>query len=837
MDERSILEFYRLQTLYPSEWPAENNSDASDSEDEVKKKMQRRKSRYQALERTPTRRSLTGTESSGKGGGLVLKDEPDPLGTTDSVVRTLRQLGMPVQDNPRIRRSSTATVDLQLSLTHTTAGNRFLLSSTNFTPSLFLSQVHANADSKNLVAGLDVLTRSIDEKSASLKELVETNFERFVKAKATIDNVYKEMKHRGAEPTSPTRARPSSRHASRSSFRAAANPLASPAAANDTRRKNALIKESEYGVIGIKTPLLDVTAKAEDVWGPALGGREREESLKTIAANIDRFRDYTEISSNIADSMKSKDYETLVEEYNRARKIAEDARSTAQNLAADATPSDEELYQIVLSCRMWHDVDEQIQNFKREVWRNLTSVHTVAKSENLPGHPGDRHMELISLLLELGVDDNPIWMWLLSRYDFLKGKIQATADRAKVEIEILRRRLASAEKPGPQSTAAHLRSLSRQAVEHKPSLLDSSDVIELWEKTLAFVSTMLSPQGLLGEIVEFWQTVKGFTTGTTQKTLPVGFNGESRQFHRLSVDGTASLDKAIVELVDIVREHIFSFFANLPPEDISLLFSPLPPTSPTSPPPHTPASATFSPTGPRDPRFNLDPSNIPPPSPKRGESWEKFAFWPPWSNSVSGVHYLSKMLALIGAGAAELATIAPLGGPEGAAVERLKGLVGATRERSVTALCAAWNKDAENIRFVEDWRRAEAGGDVTRMPAAFSAFEGSLLAGMQKILYISEAMSKPGAEYIVLPPPAKLLQMVRSQYVTTLYKALSGMVENAERSVKVTEDEWTAEAEAGEGPDAATTGRGTLDASNRVSFSWRDFIPAPFFPYTMKQEC
>lgn len=103
MDERAILEFYRLQTLFPNEWPAENNSDVSDSEDEVKKKMARRKSRYQALERTPTRRSLTGTEPSGIGGGRVLKDEPDPLGTTDSVVRTLRHLGMPVQDNPRIR--------------------------------------------------------------------------------------------------------------------------------------------------------------------------------------------------------------------------------------------------------------------------------------------------------------------------------------------------------------------------------------------------------------------------------------------------------------------------------------------------------------------------------------------------------------------------------------------------------------------------------------------------------------------------------------------------------------------------------------------------------------
>ena len=630
------------------------------------------------------------------------------------------------------------------------------------------------------------------------------------------------MKYCGAEPSSPTAGRSHTRHASMTSFRSPAP--ASPAPADNSRRKNALVKESEYGVIGIKTPLLDVTAKAEDVWGPALGGREKEESLRTIAANIDHFKDYTELSSSIAESIKRKDYESLVEEYNRARRIAEEARSTAQKLGGDATPSDQELYQIVLACRMWHDVDEQIQIFKREVWRNLTSVHTVAKTENMPGHPEDRHMELISLLLELGVEDNPIWMWLLSRYDFLKGKIQQTADRAKVEIEVLRRRLANSDKPSPQSTASHLRSLSRQSMEHKPSLLDSSDVIELWEKMLSFVSTMLSPQGLLGEIVEFWQTVRGFTTGTTQKTLPVGFNGESQKLHRLSVEGTASLDKAVVEMVDIIRDQVYTFFANLPPEDISLLLSAMPPTSPASPTTPTPITSPLSPTATRDSRFNLDPNNPPPPSPKRGEAWEKFAFWPPWSNSVSGVHYLSKMLTLVGAGAAELATIQPLGGPDGAAVERLKSLVGAARERSVTALCAAWNKDAENIRFVEDWRRAET-GDVTRMPASFSAFEGSLLAGMQKILYISEAMGESGAEYIVVPPQAKLLQMVRSQYVTTLYKALSGMVENAERSVEQADDEWTTGEQAVVASGPGMAGKGTLDASDRVS----PFQPTPQF--------
>ncbi|KAK3936772.1 putative exocyst complex component [Diplogelasinospora grovesii] len=802
--ERMVLDFYGVSTLSPEAWPAEKNnaSDASDDED-MKKKANRRKSRYQALERAVSNRSsvIPGSENSGSGvGNLVQRDEPDPLGTTDSVVRTLKQLGLPLQEDIKLR-------------------NRFLLSSTTFSPALFLSQMHATADTQSLLNGLDVLSKSIDQKSASLKVLVESNFERFVRAKATIDNVYKEMKYRGVDPN-PPRARAHSRHASRNSFRNSSvgggTNLTSPLmpVAADPRKKNALIKESEYGVMGVKAPLLDVSAKAEDVWGPALGGREKEEHLRTVASSLDAYKEFVEVSAAIADAIKRKDHETLVEEYTKARKFADDAKRLAQEIGADQ-PSDSQLHQILLAARMWHDVEEQITLFKRDVWRRLTSLHNVAKSDSMPGQAHDQHMELITLLLELGVEDNPIWVWLLSRYDYLKGKIQSTADRSKVEIEVLRRRLANQEKPSPQTIATHMRTLGRQqSVDARLVSYDSGDVVELWEKMVSFMSNMLSSQGILGEVVEFWQTVQGFIDGGTQKTLPVGFNGQSKDHHRLSTQGTVDLQKGTVELVDLIREHVLMFFAGPPPEDISLLFSPVPPS------PGTPGAASNGGLlTPRDPRFNLDPNNLPPPSPKRGEAWEKFAFWPPWSNSVSGVQYLSKMLALVGSGASDMASISPVGQGDAAEVERLKTLVGVARERCVTALCAAWNRDAENIKYVEDWNRSPDRKDVTKMPASFAAFEGALLGGMQKILYISDAMDKPGAEDIVLPPPTKLLQMVRSQYVTTLYKALSGMVENAERSVKKTDDDWTTEDDSYVALTvptgrASTLGSSTIDAGD-----------------------
>ena len=104
--ERNVLEFYGVQSLFPDEWPNDKgNSDASEDESqdrERKAKLSRRKSRYQALERTATNRSglIPGSEK----GNLVQRDEPDPLGTTDSVVMTLKRYGVPIKEDPRLRK-------------------------------------------------------------------------------------------------------------------------------------------------------------------------------------------------------------------------------------------------------------------------------------------------------------------------------------------------------------------------------------------------------------------------------------------------------------------------------------------------------------------------------------------------------------------------------------------------------------------------------------------------------------------------------------------------------------------------------------------------------------
>jgi exocyst complex component 2 len=442
--ERTIVSHYNLTSAYPTEWPAE--LDDSDEEAVGRAGMRRSKSRYSALERvTSDRRTLLpGSQRTQDGkANLVQKDESDPLDGSGSVISSLRNRGLPVEQDLRLR-------------------NKFLLSSTTFSPALFLSQAHSDASTDDLLQGLQTLSRSIDQKAQSLKVLVETNFERFVRAKATIDNVYSEMRNQGvqAAPSSPGQPMRNSRQVSRNSAIHARNFSSGSAAGmaqpSLTPSKNALRKETEYGVQGIKVPLLEVSQRAEDVWGPALGGKEREASLKGIVDAVERDRPLYELGGELSTAIQQKNYDRVVQLYSSARNYATQAVALGDKAAREGMSlTDDEVHKLLVTGRMWTDVEEQTKSFRRDVWRRLTNAKTIAPGSAVT--QSEHHMELIGILLEMGVEDNPIWVWLLSRYDTLKSKIAAVVDRSKIEIEIMRRRIAATAAPSVETSALHLR--------------------------------------------------------------------------------------------------------------------------------------------------------------------------------------------------------------------------------------------------------------------------------------------------------------------------------------------------------------------------------------------
>lgn len=250
--------------------------------------------------------------------------------------------------------------------------------------------MHAATPSAELQRGLNLLSTSIAQKSGSLKLLVESNFDRFVVAKGTIEGVYMEMK------------------------------------ANSFLDKE---KESEYGVGKIRTYLNDAEAKADDVFGPVMKGRGREEELRTLLSVVVKHRDILEMPGLLAECIKRKDYESLIDEYQKARNALMDARALVPTEPGSLSTNfkEEHIHQLIIAEKMWIEVTFAIEEFKRDTWKKLVECKT----------EDNTHMELIGILLELGVEDNPIWVWLLSRYEYLKNRITTVFERSRVEIESL----------------------------------------------------------------------------------------------------------------------------------------------------------------------------------------------------------------------------------------------------------------------------------------------------------------------------------------------------------------------------------------------------------------
>ncbi len=629
--------------------------------------------------------------------------------------------------------------------------------------------------------GLENLSRSIEKKSASLKVLVESNFERFVRAKATIDNVYIEMRNHGAEPEQPVQ--PNGRKASRSnnSARQISGPLSGYGGVKplfSDKRKNALVKDSEYGVQGIKGPLIDATVKAEEIWGPALGGREREENLKSILVSVEKNRAIFEIGASIEDCIKRRDYEALGNEYAKAQRWANQARMIADRAKQNQERlTDPEIHQIVITGRIWIDVEDRVEGFKRETWGRLTATHFGKQSGTQNSNP-ENYLELIAVLLRLGVQDNPIWVWLLSRYAYLRNKIATTFERSRVEIEISRRRLANTN-PQVNQLATYIRAVPKIRRKQESVDIDSRQVIDFWKKVCAALNDVLAMEGgVLGEVLEFWETTQSFIDGKKQRKLP-GLDEPLRTRHQLSSENVRALRNGIIDLLRLIQEQTYGLFVDTPVDEISSLFNPVPPTS------DTPSSATPSPV--IDPRFNFDAKVIPP-RPKGGEPWDKLAFWAPHSNSISAATFLSKINTMIGVAAAEIAAVEVVK-QEGRLIPQLRNLVGEVREKSITAICAAWLSDSENCQELEDWTRSLEQPDITNIPAHLTAFENSLLTDLRKIMYITDAPNSPGSADVVSPPSPLHIEMVQKSFKNSLYKVFSGMMEHAAKPVVLTDED------------------------------------------------
>ncbi|KAG8937046.1 hypothetical protein FRC03_004111 [Tulasnella sp. 419] len=137
-DEATILKFYRVSSLQPTQWEDFDHENAD---------------------------SVAGAILSPMGSTSELENDPLGLGAIVNI------RGMSMEKRAAV-----------------------LLSSKSFDPKAFLSEIHPHATYQDLSAGMHYLQRSLDSRSEAIRTLVEDNFDRFVAVKSAVDSLQEEMK-------------------------------------------------------------------------------------------------------------------------------------------------------------------------------------------------------------------------------------------------------------------------------------------------------------------------------------------------------------------------------------------------------------------------------------------------------------------------------------------------------------------------------------------------------------------------------------------------------------------------------------------------------------------
>ena len=445
--------------------------------------------------------------------------------------------------------------------------------------------------------------------------------------------------------------------------------------------------------------------------GPALGGRDREENLRSVLTSVEANREVLDLGLSINDCIKKRDYPALADAYARAQRHVKDAQSTVDKASTNSVKlNDQQVYQIVFTARVWMDIEQSVTQFKKEIRTTLNNSFPRNDPGPLSGRDEDPS-ELIGVLLQLGVDENPISSWLLNWSSHLSDKISTVAHSCRLELEVLRRRLAASKPPTNKRLALYMRVCADPKAKEDLTRTDTVSVIRFWERLTSAINTIASVQdGILAEVIEFWETSQSYIDGKRQRGLPVGADGRGRQHHQLPKDTVSELQRIAISLFGQIREQISSIFVDPPPEDLTAMLSPIP---------LTPRSGNLTPSAASTFSFNRE--ELPPPSPKIGEHWEHLAFWPPHSNSNCGGAYLSRIVNLIASAAADIAAI-PLVKQDAKFITKVRLLVSDVRERSINAVCFAWGWDSEHCRELEDWVKSPEKRDVTMLPARLYAF-------------------------------------------------------------------------------------------------------------------
>ncbi|KAJ8104277.1 exocyst complex component Sec5-domain-containing protein [Lipomyces tetrasporus] len=585
--------------------------------------------------------------------------------------------------------------------------------------------------------------------------VLQRNFDMFVKMKSTLDTAHKEMK------------------------------------------KDFLQESKNWGVADIDQLIDDANMKAAQIMKPVMDNKSKGDRLKATLSLIEKNRYLFDLPGALLANIKRGDHDSLVRDYRRGRTLTEEIRT----LPHSTELSDYLVQQRRVIERIWGEVEVVVEDYKSSVWKQLSEAR-----------PDDNYVLYISILLELGVEDNPIWVWLQTLVDNLKSQMEEAFDDLNSSLQILRKEVCNTP-PASTNTATEyflnaIKFATLESHNSKFATLESKDLPEIERMWVTLKDVIEEVTKYFGkQIALFWECASGFLDGRTQSSLPVGQKGESKVHLTLSREEDARIRTDARELVELYASSVADFFvrsvadsedkaanvertktmdsesemdANTPRSERKMMN--LPNTSAAS----LSASARLA-TSLKNDRIaeahrqidlpTTSPSSleapISPRSPGSEKNFELYAFLPPNANAIGTTFFLSQLLNTLGSLASELAGLSI----SSRHIDVLRTMMSTVRERCVGGACLSWQQDAKRFKMAEDWNPTST-RKCTRVPGLFLQYQSVVLDGLQKLVFIPGAEKKSKA-VVILPPSSKLVSSIKTQFANSIFLTLNGLVQCA----------------------------------------------------------
>ncbi|KAK9464964.1 exocyst complex component Sec5-domain-containing protein [Lipomyces arxii] len=541
-------------------------------------------------------------------------------------------------------------------------------------------------------------------------------------------------------------------------------------------RRDFLQEPKKWGLSDIEALIDDSNVKAAQIMMPIMDNKIKGDRLKATLTLIDKHRYLFDLPATLAENINRGDNDALIRDYRRGRSLTEEIRT----LPHLSDLSDHLVQQRRVIERIWEEVEVVVDDYKNEIWKQLINTRA-----------DDNYQLYFSILLELGVEDNPIWVWLESQVNKLNERMKVTFAELNTSLSVLRQNIEHSKQPTTVQMNATFLDAIKLSLLSNSAQRDLPEVVRMWATVSEIMDEVTAHFGK--HISLYWESALALLEGRTQKTLPIGQNGESRVHLTFSREEESKIRSDALELTENFSNYIAEFFTNSVPDLQAKIESTqeqdgdnesdMPEAEPKDPGSRlAPSASTLLADSLKSDRqleitaLSIDttpPLSKRPSSPGIAQNYVKYAFLPPGSNSMSATYFLSHMLGAIASVSSELAGLSI----SSQHVDSLRDMLGIVREQCVSAVALAWQQDARRFRMLEDWQPAVA-RNGSKIPDIFLAFQRVVLEGLRQLAFISSA-EKRSQVNVVMPPSSKLTSNIKTQFVNSIFLMLDGLVKDA----------------------------------------------------------